>query len=100
MSRKKRRNFEPAFKAKVVLEALKEQKTMSQLATKFALHPNQITTWKKEFLQNAAKVFVGDMVDSIDISDMEKKQDELHKHIGHQTMEIEFLKKNLIKLNL
>ena len=100
MSRKKRRNFEPAFKAKVVLEALKEQKTMSQLATKFDLHPNQITTWKKEFLQNAAKVFDGDMGDSIDISDMEKKQDELHKHIGHQTMEIEFLKKNLKKLNL
>ena len=100
MSRKKRRNFEPAFKAKVALEALKEQKTMSQLATKFDLHPNQITTWKKEFLQNAAKAFEGDMADSSDISDMEKKQDELHKHIGHQTMEIEFLKKNLKKLNL
>ena len=100
MSRKKRRNFDAAFKAKVVLEALKEQKTMSQLAAKFDVHPNQISTWKKEFLQNSAKVFDGNMVDSGDISDMEKKQDELHKQIGQQTMEIEFLKKNLKKLNL
>lgn len=54
MSRRDRRKFTATLKAQVVIEALKERKTMSELAQQFDLHPNQITTWKKEFLQGAA----------------------------------------------
>ena len=55
--RKTRRKFESSFKAKVVIEALKERETLQQLALKFELHPNQISVWKQEFLQNSALMF-------------------------------------------
>ena len=55
--RKTRRKFESSFKAKVVIEALKERETLQQLALKFELHPNQISVWKQEFLQNSALIF-------------------------------------------
>ncbi len=45
-----RRKFSSEYKAKVVIEALKERETMAELAKRFEIHPNQITTWKKEFI--------------------------------------------------
>ena len=51
------RKFTSKFKTKVVLEALSERFTMSQLAEKHQLHPNQISQWKNQFLQNADSVF-------------------------------------------
>ncbi|MBK7100046.1 MAG: transposase [Sphingobacteriales bacterium] len=44
-----RRKFDSAFKAKVALEALRERETLSGLAVKYDLHPNQISQWKQEF---------------------------------------------------
>jgi transposase-like protein len=100
MKRRTRRNFDPPFKAKVALEALKESKTLAELATKYDIHPNQISQWKSELLANSAKVFDGNKEDKSEIKDLQAEQEELHKRIGQQTMEIEFLKKNLKKLNL
>ena len=48
--KRSRRKFSSEYKAKVVIEALKERETMAELAKRFEIHPNQITTWKKEFL--------------------------------------------------
>ncbi len=50
MARRPRRNHSPAFKAKVALAALKGDKTMSELATQFDVHPNQIKQWKDQLL--------------------------------------------------
>ncbi|MFO7657159.1 MAG: transposase [Bacteroidales bacterium] len=47
--KKTRRKFSAAFKTKVVLEAIKERYTLSELAQQYDLHPNQIALWKKEF---------------------------------------------------
>ena len=55
--RKERRRFSAAFKAKVALEAIKEKETLQQLASKFEVHPNQITQWKREFLEGAEQIF-------------------------------------------
>ncbi|MCQ2960309.1 MAG: transposase [Bacteroidales bacterium] len=54
---KSKRKFSSEFKAKVAIEALKEQSTLSELAIKYQLTPNQISQWKKEFLEKAPQVF-------------------------------------------
>lgn len=92
--KKSRRTFTSTFKAKVVLEALKERNTVQQLADKFNLHPNQITTWKKEFLENADRVFEG--TTNFNAVESEKEKGELYKQIGQLQVEINWLKKKVL----
>lgn len=95
MSRRDRRKFTATFKAEVVVEALKERKTLSELAQQFDLHPNQIATWKKEFLAGAATVFEG-AVDP-EREALQEKQDELFRQIGKLQVENDFLKKRVLR---
>lgn len=90
----KRRRFTAKFKTKVVLESLKERHSAKQLAERFKLSPQQISTWKREFLENADQVFGGNSRSQK--SEEEKKRDELLRMIGQQKVEIDFLKKNLM----
>lgn len=92
-----RRKFTSAFKAKVAIEALKEQSTLSELAKQFEIHPNQISKWKREFIDNADKAFDSDKStkDEND-TDVEK----LFSQIGRLKVENDFLKKNLWKTGL
>jgi transposase len=100
MKTRNRRSYDATFKTKVALEALKETKTLAELASSYDLHPNQIRTWKKEFLANATKAFEGDKTTKQQIEKLEKERDDLYKKVGQRTMEVDFLKKNLKKLNL
>lgn len=95
MSRRDRRKFTATFKTEVVLEALKERKTMSELAQQFDLHPNQIATWKKDFLQGAVSVFES-AVDA-EREALKQKQDELFQQIGKLQVENDFLKKRVLR---
>jgi transposase len=52
---KKRRNHSPQFKAKVALAVIKGDKTLAELSSEFDVHPNQITQWKQQLLDNARK---------------------------------------------
>lgn len=90
-----RRKFTAAFKTKVVLEALKERKTVSELAQEFELHPNQITTWKREFLDNACSAF-GDHHQTEQLKDAEQEKNMLFEQIGRLKMENEWLKKKVL----
>lgn len=54
---KTRRRFSDDFKAKVSLEAIRGERTISELETKHQLHPNQITRWKRQTIENLAKAF-------------------------------------------
>lgn len=86
MSKRPRRNHSAAFKAKVAVEALKDEQTLVELAERFQVHPTQITEWKKQLLERAEELFSKD-----------KKADggpdvkELHAKIGQLAMENDFL---------
>jgi transposase-like protein len=54
---KERLRFSAVFKTKVALEAIKEKETLQRFASKFEVHPNQITQWKREFLEGAEQIF-------------------------------------------
>ena len=88
-----RRKFSSNFKTKVVLEVLKEQQTIQELASKYEVHPNQISTWKNEFLPNASSVFDSKKEKQNTHQDTAK----LYKVIGEQKVEIDFLKEVLGK---
>ena len=94
--RQTRRKFDPSFKAKVALEALKERETLQQLAVKYELHLNQISQWKQEFIENSALVFESKQAKSTPEADVS----ELYHKIGKLEMEKEFLKKNLKRFGL
>ena len=85
---KKRRNHSSSFKAKVALATLKGDKTISELAEQFDIHPNQIQQWKRKLLDNADEVFNSNKEkNSIDKTDVKQ----LHAKIGQLTMENDFL---------
>jgi len=82
------------------LEALKEDRTLAELSSIYEVHPNQIRNWKKQFLANAGSVFSGNKSDKEKIKNFDKERERLQRKIGSQAMDIDFLKKNLKKLNL
>ena len=88
-----RRKFTAKFKTQVVLEALKERMSMTELAQKFELHPQQISNWKREFLDGVEAVFAKGKEDGRSEAEIEKER--LLQTIGQQKVEIDFLKKVL-----
>jgi len=95
MEKKSRRKFSAEFKAKIVLEALKERSTVEELARKYEIHPNQIHHWKKEFLNNASSVFSAGESLSEEKKRFEEEKERLYAQIGQQKVEIDWLKKKL-----
>ena len=89
-----RTKYTSKFKAKVVLEALKERMTNQELAKKFNIAPQQISTWKRNFLDGAESVFAKGKATNAK-TEQEQKEEHFLKTIGEQKMEIDFLKKAL-----
>ena len=89
---KKRRNHSPQFKAKVALAATKGDKTLSELSTEFAVHPNQITQWKQQLLEHASDLFDKSRGNP---TNGEETIQGLHAKIGQLTVENDFLAKVL-----
>ena len=97
MSRRARRNHTPAFKAKVALAAIKDDRTLAQIAEQFDVHPNQVTLWKAQLEGGAADVFglgsSGPTQPAVDVKS-------LHAKIGELTLENDFLEGALTKAGL
>lgn len=92
---RKRRSFSPTFKAKVALEAIRELKTISEIAQKHKLHPTQIHLWKKQLLEGAEELFLdGRSKPKREDSD-EPEAAELYEQIGRLKMQLEWIKKEV-----
>jgi transposase-like protein len=87
----KRRNFNSKFKAKVALEAAKEQHTLSELAQKYELHPSQITNWKRELIEGSSSLF--DRKRGPTSNGDKEKEALLYQQIGQLQFELDWLKK-------
>jgi transposase len=95
----KRRKFSPAFKAKIAIEALKERESLADLSNRFEVHPNMISKWKQEFLENSSVVFEKENGKE-QSQELNVDAEKLYAKIGRLELENDFLKKNLDKLGL
>ena len=93
MDLKIRRIHPPAFKAKVALEALREQKTIAQLSSLYGVHSTQITKWKRQALDILSSGF-SEKQKQKEHNDQELVQ-ELYQQIGRLKVEVDFLKKKM-----
>lgn len=90
----KRKNYTPEFKMQAVMEVMKEEKTVSQIASEYGVHPTMLHTWKKQFLERMPEVFKRGETDADKLKKKyESEKEELLKEIGQLTVEVNWLKK-------
>lgn len=89
-----RKNYPPSFKAQVVLEILKEEKTISQLAAEHGIHPNQLTRWRNQAIEQLPQLFADDRKGLAALkAGYEKQIEELYAEVGRLTTQLAWLKK-------
>ena len=86
-----RRKYDSRFKAEVALEAIKNQQTISQIASQYGVHPNQVSKWKRKAVEGLVEVF-SDGKERKE-RDQQKLIDELYRQIGQLKVELDWLKK-------
>ena len=91
--KKNRKQYNPDFKARVAMEALKGQETIAELAIRFEVHPTQITKWKRELIAGAGNIFGADP--NKKIKDEKGLINQLYQQIGQLKVEKDFLEKGL-----
>ena len=88
-----RKRHSPAFKANVVVQALKEEKTLSQIASENDLHPNQISAWKATALNGLPTLFERESKAAAEQAAHQQQLEELYAQIGRLTTQVAWLKK-------
>jgi transposase-like protein len=88
---KHRKNYQSEFKAKVALEAVKGRLTINEISKQFGVHPNQISKWKKQFLESLPQIF--DNSKQAKTAESEELVNQLYQQIGQMKVELDWLKK-------
>jgi transposase-like protein len=101
--KKKYTNYSNKFKFKVVLEVLKNEKTLNEISSDFQVPKKNVQNWKNQFLQNGEIVFnkekaVAEYKHKLESG--QKEKDNLHRKIGQLTIENEWAKKKIEELGL
>src|SRR5699024_349664 len=92
----KRKRYTPEFKSQIVLEILKEEKSMSQIASEHGIHVNQLHKWKTQFLQEMPQVFEKQNKDLEKMkADYEEKLENLYAEVGKLTTQLSWIKKKI-----
>lgn len=87
-----RKRYDPAFKARVALEAMKEAKTIAELSSEFGIHASQIQLWKRQLLDGASGLF-RDGQKTRESTAQRMQYEELLRQVGRLHMELEWVKK-------
>ncbi len=90
-----RKHYDASFKVKVALEEIKAERTILETTSKSGVHPNQITKWKKQLLDEAPEIFSKSRKKNKRKS--ENLESELYKQIGQLKVELDLMKKKFIK---
>jgi transposase len=93
-----RRKYDDNFKSKVAIEAMQNTMTLAELASKYKVHPNMITQWKKHLQDHAAEIFSKKKDE--EAGHREEKEKELYAEIGKLKVELEIVKKNARRLGV
>lgn len=89
-----RKRYSASLKAEVVLELLKEEKSLAQLASQHGIHPNQLREWKKTALEGLPSLFGRDRhSQQVEVAAYEQQIEELYTEIGRLTTQLTWLKK-------
>ena len=91
MAARPRKQFTPGFKAKVALEAIKGERTASEIGRTFSIHPNLVGIWKRQALEGLPEVFAGTRQQHR--AEDEAEKDELYRKIGQLKVELDWIKK-------
>jgi transposase len=96
---KKRKQYSATFKLKVVLETLKEEKTVAEISSLYEVHPTMVNAWRQEFQEKAVSIFENKRK-ALASEDIETLTDPLYKQIGRLQVENDFLQRACDKLSL
>jgi transposase len=87
-----RKKIEDALKAQIALEAIRGEKTIAEIASKYDVHPNMVSKYKQDLVVHAAIIFSKKEDDRV--KQLEETRDELHRQIGEQKVALDWLKKS------
>jgi len=91
----KRRQFSPELKKKIAIEAIKEHRTINELANEYQVHPVQISKWKKQLLDGAISIFEDPRKREGELKRQEQQESVLQQKVGQLVIENDWLKKKL-----
>ncbi len=95
MNKPGRKTYSSEFKAKVALEAVRGRLTVNEIAKQFAVHPNQVSIWKKQLLDSITEIFADRRGKQTASEDAEQLQMHLYQQIGQLKVELDWLKKKV-----